>query len=511
MKSQKKVLIASLFAVLLCIFACITALTIHAHADTESEADLHSVGDVYIDGAVNSKDAIFMMQYLAGAVDLEDAQLYRANTYVEDNGGNKPLINSKDAILLLQSLAGMDVQLGRGEWVIEQAPTEQNGGMMARNNAYGREQVTLPKLNEYTYEKKIVRETSCLEAGRIEYILQKDGQDFSFFATTPMIEHTIVVDPAVEATCIKTGLTEGSHCSVCGTVFNVQAVVPLVPHKYSSTTWKCTVCGGDAYYEYASYGDYRNDCIVKETNGVVTILYNGSESISLNLNKFVLENSKTYLFEFGVNATDVKISSNGVTYSNVRIVIDTRSSAFNLVFDNISLQNYNTVVTSHAATLNIGFYGSNCWISTTKGATGSNGESYGALQIGNGGNGRRGADANIAVVCSGKLNITCGANTVIRGGDGGNGGNGGNSDSSGSTGGTGGNGGNGAMAIKADQITVSFVLGKTKSNISIQGGYGGSGGSGGYGSVLFGSGKKYASNGSGGNSATATNVTIKYI
>ena len=39
-------------------------------------------------------------------------------------------------------------------------------------------------------------------------------------------DHTPVTDPAVAPTLKKTGLTEGSHCSACGTVFVKQQVIP---------------------------------------------------------------------------------------------------------------------------------------------------------------------------------------------------------------------------------------------------------------------------------------------
>lgn len=38
--------------------------------------------------------------------------------------------------------------------------------------------------------------------------------------------HTEVIDAAVAPTEDATGLTEGSHCSVCGTVLKAQEVVP---------------------------------------------------------------------------------------------------------------------------------------------------------------------------------------------------------------------------------------------------------------------------------------------
>ena len=55
--------------------------------------------------------------------------------------------------------------------------------------------------------------------------------------------HTEVTDAAVAATCTKTGLTEGKHCDVCGTVIVAQSEVPLIPHtyddKYDETCNEC--------------------------------------------------------------------------------------------------------------------------------------------------------------------------------------------------------------------------------------------------------------------------------
>lgn len=58
---------------------------------------------------------------------------------------------------------------------------------------------------------------------------------------TPALGHTEVVDPAVAATCEKTGLTEGKHCSVCNEVLVAQKETPKTEHKFSNG--KCAVCG----------------------------------------------------------------------------------------------------------------------------------------------------------------------------------------------------------------------------------------------------------------------------
>lgn len=52
--------------------------------------------------------------------------------------------------------------------------------------------------------------------------------------------HTPVTDPAVAASCITTGKTEGSHCSTCSAVLSEQAFLPANGHTF--VDGKCSIC-----------------------------------------------------------------------------------------------------------------------------------------------------------------------------------------------------------------------------------------------------------------------------
>ena len=73
-----------------------------------------------------------------------------------------------------------------------------------------------------------------------------------------IVAHTEITDAAVAPTCTETGLTEGSHCSVCGDIIMAQKEVALIDHTWDSgkvtkepalnvdgvKTYTCSGCGG---------------------------------------------------------------------------------------------------------------------------------------------------------------------------------------------------------------------------------------------------------------------------
>ena len=83
--------------------------------------------------------------------------------------------------------------------------------------------------------------------------------------------HTPVVDAAVAATCEKTGLTEGSHCSVCNEVLVAQKVVDKIPHSLTKTDAKAATCtedGNNEYYSCSACGKVFKDADGKTETSV---------------------------------------------------------------------------------------------------------------------------------------------------------------------------------------------------------------------------------------------------
>lgn len=120
-----------------------------------------------------------------------------------------------------------------------------------RRNSNHRETETVPAVSS------VVTPAACTEPGKTTYI-SSDFQNPAFTrqtmskAVTPALGHTPVTDPAVPATDTQPGLTEGSHCTVCGAIIDQQQEThPLL--------WGITVSDGNVTIEhYYGTGSMRS-------------------------------------------------------------------------------------------------------------------------------------------------------------------------------------------------------------------------------------------------------------
>lgn len=188
-------------------------------------------GDINGDGKLNTKDLTRMFQYLADwDVDVNEPAL-------DTNGDGK--VNNKDLTRLFQYLADWDVELCFGTVtphihnlinVAEKVPT-----------------CTVKGNTEYWY---------CEGCGK--YYSDSDGKTEIAVENTVIDAkgHTVVVDKAVAPTDTKTGLTEGSHCSVCNEVIVLQEEIPIIVGEKYSITYN--IANGDSYLASLSINNPKN-------------------------------------------------------------------------------------------------------------------------------------------------------------------------------------------------------------------------------------------------------------
>ena len=86
----------------------------------------------------------------------------------------------------------------------------------------------------------------------------------------PVHTHTVVIDQAVAATCTKTGLTEGKHCSVCKAIIVAQQEIKALghtPEEVAAVAATCTADGMTAGTKCSVCGTVLSGCEVVKALG----------------------------------------------------------------------------------------------------------------------------------------------------------------------------------------------------------------------------------------------------
>ena len=165
---------------------------------------------------------------------------------------------------------------------------------------------------------KVTKAATCTAAGTKTYTCTRCKKTRT--ETIAATGHKAVKDAAVAATCETTGKTEGSHCSVCGTVIKAQTTTAALGHDYGE--WKTIKAA--TYTEpgqaervcrrNASHKEYRQLPILEKAKIALsacsiqlseqTYVYDGIEktpTVTITYNEKTLTEGKDYQVYFADN------------------------------------------------------------------------------------------------------------------------------------------------------------------------------------------------------------------
>lgn len=122
-----------------------------------------------------------------------------------------------------------------GDWVSDKVGNKANNIVQNKVNDLGGQVTDLIDsfIKQFTCGKheygdfEILKNPTCTEKGQKGKICKKCGK-ITEKTDIDAAGHTPVTDPAVAPTETTDGLTEGSHCSVCGAVLTAQEVIPML-------------------------------------------------------------------------------------------------------------------------------------------------------------------------------------------------------------------------------------------------------------------------------------------
>ena len=179
-------------------------------------------------------------------------------------------------------------------------------------------QTTIAALGHSWDGGKVTKAATCTTAGTKTYTCTRCKKTRT--ETIAATGHKVVKDAAVAATCETTGKTEGSHCSVCGTVLKAQTTTAALGHDYGE--WKTIKAA--TYTEpgqaervcrrNASHKEYRQLPILEKAKidlsacsiqlSEQTYVYDGTEktpTVTITYNEKTLTEGKDYQVYFADN------------------------------------------------------------------------------------------------------------------------------------------------------------------------------------------------------------------
>ena len=106
--------------------------------------------------------------------------------------------------------------------------------------------VGLESFHVHAYNKKVLQEPTCTEPGMAQLACECGDVQLTII---PPEGHKPVTDKGREPSCEADGLTEGSHCSVCGAVLISQIPITEGRHIPKTVPGKVPTCTEPGYSE----------------------------------------------------------------------------------------------------------------------------------------------------------------------------------------------------------------------------------------------------------------------
>lgn len=119
-----------------------------------------------------------------------------------------------------------------GDWVSDKIGGKVNDAVTGKVDDLNKQvtdliSTTIKQLTCTHQYKSFTVASTCTQKGKTGEICKKCGKTRNTKDIEELAPHTPVVDAAVAPTETSDGLTEGSHCSVCGAVLTAQEVIPM--------------------------------------------------------------------------------------------------------------------------------------------------------------------------------------------------------------------------------------------------------------------------------------------
>ena len=199
------------------------------------------------------------------------------------------------------------------DWVVNSATCMDDGMQTRICSVCGESETEVIKAaGSHSFTNWTITNATCERTGSKVRTCTACGEKESI--SIPATGHKEVTDAGTPATCISTGLTDGSHCSVCSTVIKAQTTIPMGAHSYSHGT--CSVCGdiSDAHAALAYY-IYQNGTLYNNGDGYY--LYDYWYDDGYKYSVFVSTNLSGTTLEFAMLTTK---SGSSDVYTSMDVV-----------------------------------------------------------------------------------------------------------------------------------------------------------------------------------------------